>query len=178
MDTLLLAGRIMSATAGVFSVILLAFIARKLISNSAGIVASALLAFAPLHVTVSRYVKEDALLLFFILVAVYLAIYAVKEKKPALLLLAGVICGFSAGVKYTGLISVVIVLAAPLLDKENFKVNLKYAFFAAAFVPIGLLLVSPYIVLDSATFWKDFNYERSHMSVSYTHLTLPTKRIV
>lgn len=165
-STLILSGRIMSASAGCLSVFLTALTGRRLFSNSTGIIASALLAVFPLHVTCSRYVKEDALLVFFILAAVYMVIRAVQSDKPALLLIAGLLAGFSAGVKYSGLVSVMILTAAPFLKSKKFIPDFKYScwtILAIICVPLGLFISSPYILLDYQTFLHDFNSEKDHM---------------
>ncbi|NMC62534.1 MAG: hypothetical protein GYA55_05130, partial [SAR324 cluster bacterium] len=49
-DTAFLAGRVVSCLAGIFSVVLLYYIAKNLYSSGTGLLAAALLAFSPIHV--------------------------------------------------------------------------------------------------------------------------------
>lgn len=151
MDTLILAGRMMSATAGSLSIILTALIANKLFNKHASVIAAFLIAVFPLHVTCSRYLKEDALLVFFILLAVYFVVRSIQEDRPAALLLAGLAAGFSASVKYTGLVSMMILVGAPFLRSESLIPNkhfLKWTIRAIFLLPLGFLLASPYTLLD------------------------------
>ena len=99
-ETLILSGRIMSVMAGTLSVFIVGLISKRLFNSFSGLLASLFLAVFPLHITCSRYVKEDALLTFFIVLAVYTVIRAVQEDRKILILFAGLFAGFSAGVKY------------------------------------------------------------------------------
>ncbi len=173
METLILAGRMMSATAGSLSIILTALIACKLFNKSAGVISAFLIAVFPLHVTCSRYLKEDALLVFFILLAVYFVVRSIQEDRAGGLLLAGLAAGFSASVKYTGIVSVMILVGAPFLRSETLIPNkhfLKWTVRAIFILPLGFLLASPYTLLDLGKFLQDFNYERSHMATGHDGL--------
>ncbi|NDC39794.1 MAG: phospholipid carrier-dependent glycosyltransferase, partial [Proteobacteria bacterium] len=88
-ETAFLAGRVVSATAGTLSVGLVYLIGRRLYGSFAGFTAALLLAVFPLHVTCSRYLKEDALLVFFFLTCIALTLKAAQEKRQWLLYLAG-----------------------------------------------------------------------------------------
>ena len=170
-DTLVFAGRTASALAGTLSVYFVYVIGRRLYSPFVGIVSSALLAVFPLHVTCSRYVKEDALLVFFTLASIVALLKAVQENRKSFLLLAGLLAGASASVKYSGLLSVAVVIAAPWLRSKRLKPDWGYAgwtTFALILIPVGFVLCSPYTVLDYPTFLKDFQHEQNHMSRGHT----------
>ncbi len=162
-----LAGRSVSALAGTLSVFFACLIGRRAFHKSAGLLGGLFFAFAPLHVASSRYLKEDSLLLFFSLIVVWLVLVAVQDTKPRRLLLAGLLAGFSASVKYSGLLNVGIVLSAPWLRSGSVVPAfefVKWAFAGAVLSIPGFLLCTPYAVLDSEKFLSDFNYERKHMS--------------
>ncbi|MBN8550007.1 MAG: glycosyltransferase family 39 protein [Deltaproteobacteria bacterium] len=166
-----LAGRTVSALAGCGSLLLLYCIGARLYSRSTGLLAAAILAVLPLHVTCSRYLKEDSLLLFFILACFLAVLKAVQEDKKMFLLLAGVLAGLSASTKYSGLLTSAIVMMAPWLRSKSFKPDWGYAKItvaALALVPLAFLGGSPYVVLDYPKFISDFNYERSHMLRGHT----------
>ena len=165
-DSLLFSGRVVSATAGTLSVALCGLIAFTIWGRLAGLLAALFLSFAPLHVTVSRYVKEDALLTFFVLLSVYLLVQAVRKDKPWLLLIAGFVAGLSAGVKYTGAVTGSLILLSPWLKSGNIKPDIRYLKFAIRamfFVPLGFLISTPYALLDLDTFLRGFSYEKNHM---------------
>lgn len=165
-QSLILSGRMMSATAGTFSVLMIFLIARRLYSVWVGLFASLFLAVMPLHVTCSRYVKEDALLTFAILLAVWAVVKAVHEDRIRWLLAAAFFAGVSASIKYSGMLSLMIILGAPWLKSGRLTPDwrfLRWTLLAVVVMPAGMLLCSPYIILDNATFLKDFEHERAHM---------------
>lgn len=182
---LIFSGRVGSALAGSFSVLFTALIGKHVFSKKVGLISGLILSLLPLHVTCSRYVKEDALLTFFVLISIYFLIRAVKEDKAKLLLVSGFFGGVAASTKYTGILTFVIILSAPFLryaytssDKIRsirtlFAFNVKYfkwTVCALFFLLLGFVLCSPYTVLDSKTFLKDFAHEQNHMNKGHSIL--------
>lgn len=170
-DTAFLAGRIVSATAGTLSVYFLFVIGRRLYSSATGLIAALLLAVFPLHVTCSRYMKEDALLLCVVLAAIVIMLKAVYEDRPRLLLWAGFVAGISASAKYSGLLTIGIVAGAPWLRSRSILPDwnyFRYATFGVLLAPLGFVMCTPYSVLSFAKFSKDFNSERNHMIRGHT----------
>lgn len=172
-ETGFLAGRLVSTTAGILSIYLVYQIGRRTLSAQAGALGAAMLAVFPLHVTCSRYLKEDSLLTFFALLTVLVVVWAVSEGKKSLLLLAGVIAGCATSTKYTGFLMIAAVGFAPWLSSQNWKPDPKWiipTFLAILCMPIGFLLLSPYAYLNSTKFIHDFNHERGHMMKGHTIL--------
>lgn len=170
-ETAFFAGRLVSAVAGVFSVYFTFLIGRRLYGRWAGLTASLLLAVFPLHVTSSRYLKEDSLLLFCILACTLAMIKAVQDRKGAFLLLSGLFAGLALSTKYSGLLAVVIVASAPWFRSRSWLPDREYllwTIFGLGFVPVGFVLGTPYSVLDSAKFIKDFKSEKRHMLRGHT----------
>lgn len=170
-ETLIFSGRLVSLTAGVLSIYLVYCIGARLFDRFAGLLAAAFLAVSPLHVTSSRYVKEDSLLVFFILLTLLTVLKAVQEDRRWFLLLAGFLGGCSAGVKYSGLLSGCIIVAAPWLRSKRLipdKAYLYWTLGALAIFPLGFLACTPYSVLDSQKFLHDFRLERNHMHRGHT----------
>ncbi|NLF25414.1 MAG: phospholipid carrier-dependent glycosyltransferase, partial [Deltaproteobacteria bacterium] len=169
--SLVLAGRAVSALAGTFSILLVYCIGRRIFSSGSGLLGAAVLAAAPLHVTCSRYLKEDALLTVMVLGTVLLVLKAVQEERKWLLWAAGLVAGFAAGTKYPGVLCFAILAGAPWLKSGTLSPNRKwlvYTFIAILMLPLGFLISTPYSILDYQTFVRDFMYEKWHMSKGHT----------
>lgn len=170
-DTAFLAGRLVSATAGILSIGLTYAIASRLYSRAVGGMAASLLAVFPLHVTCSRYLKEDALLTFVVLSCVYVTLVSVQSGRKGLLLIAGVLAGATAGTKYSGILMAVVPLSAPWIVARSIKPDfrwLPWAVAAAVVAPLGFLATTPYALLNYAKFIKDFQSESRHMQTGHT----------
>jgi len=170
-DTGFLAGRCVSATAGTISLGLTYVIGARLSSRLTGLMAALLLAFLPLHVTCSRYLKEDALLTCMALATILSVVLAVKSERPRFLLLAGLFAGFTAGSKYSGILIVGVVGAAPWIASRTIFPDKRYimpAILGCLIAPIGFLMCTPYAVLNQAKFINDFSAESRHMEHGHT----------
>jgi Dolichyl-phosphate-mannose-protein mannosyltransferase len=181
-------GRLTSSILGAGSILLIFLIASFLYGNLVGVTAAALFTVAPLHVTCSRYLKEDAAMLFFVLLASYFSIKAIfAGKAKTFLPLTGIAAGFAVSVKYSGLLSLFIVLAPLVIALSNKIVSktspslIKDSKLAShsiqelivsttiglLFIPLIFILVTPYSVLDYPTFIKDFSAEGNHMRTGH-----------
>jgi hypothetical protein len=161
-----LSGRVVSALAGTASVLLVYFIGSRLYSRFVGIVASLLLALFPLHITSSRYMKEDALMVMFFLVAVLVTLVAIQKSRPWMLVFAGIAAGFCVGTKYTGLLAGFVVFSAPWLASRGLKPSRLFvmpALCGLLCIPMIFFLTTPFAVLDFEHFAKGFMSERKHM---------------
>jgi hypothetical protein len=170
-DTAFFAGRLVSAAAGIGSIALTYVIGRRLFSRQTGGLAALLLAVFPLHVTCSRYLKEDSLLTFVVLSCVLVTIIAVQSQRRALLLIAGILAGCTAGTKYSGILMVVVPASAPWFASRSIKPDSRWLVWAALAVviaPLGFLMTTPYSWLNSAKFIKDFTSESQHMQNGHT----------
>ncbi|MBL7662336.1 glycosyltransferase family 39 protein [bacterium] len=149
----LLSGRIVNVITGSLSIYLIYCIGRRLSSSFTGVLAALFLAFSPLHVTNSRYMKEDALFVFFTLACVLAVLKAIQAGKLRYLYFAGFLAGVSFGAKYTGLVTIACVLAVPWLKSERltFKPDLtllKHSLAATLLMPVGFLATMPYVFLS------------------------------
>lgn len=170
-ETAFLAGRLVSAIAGLGSIALTYQIGKRLFSQETGGVAAVLLAVFPLHVTCSRYLKEDSLLTFVVLACVLVTIVAVQTQRKSLLLVAGLLAGCTAGAKYSGILMVVVPASAPWFASRSIKPDLRWIPWSIAAVliaPLGFIATTPYAVLNSAKFIKDFSAESRHMQTGHT----------
>jgi hypothetical protein len=170
-DSAFLAGRIVSLTAGICSIILTYLIGKRLYTARTGGMAALFLAVFPLHVTCSRYLKEDSLLTFTILACVFVTIVSVQSNRRWLLVLAGVLAGCAAGTKYSGILMVVVPASAPWIASRRIIPDIRWIPWAMAAVliaPIGFLATTPYAMLNSAKFINDFRAESRHMENGHT----------
>ncbi len=170
-DTAFLAGRLVSACAGVVSIALTYQIGKRLFSRETGGLAACLLAVFPLHVTCSRYLKEDALLTFIVLSCVLTTIIAVQRNRRWALLLAGLLAGCTAGTKYSGILMVIVPAAAPWLVSRSWRPDRSWIAWACAAVmiaPLGFLITTPYALLNATKFITDFRAESRHMQTGHT----------
>jgi hypothetical protein len=170
-DTAFFAGRLVSALAGIFSIALTYQIGKRLFSRETGGLAACLLAVFPLHVTCSRYLKEDALLTFVVLSCVLTTVIAVRSNRRWALLIAGLLAGCTAGTKYSGILMVVVPASAPWLASRSWKPDTRWipwALVAVMIAPLGFLMTTPYAVLNSAKFLTDFRAESRHMQTGHT----------
>lgn len=166
-----IAGRIVSASAGTVAVLCTYLIGRRLYQPFVGVFAAALLAVFPLHVTSSRYLKEDSLLLAIVLLCIVVLLKAVQENRPRLLYLAGFIAGCAASTKYSGLLTAGIVMLAPWLRSRRLDPDIRFlktSCLALLMVPVGFLVCSPYALLNYQKFISDFDSERRHMIRGHT----------
>lgn len=159
---ILFSGRLVNAFCGSFSILILFLIGRNLYGKFSGALAAFLLAISPLHVTNSRYMKEDALFLTFVLICAYFVIRVINEKKIYFLYLASFFAGIAFGAKYTGSVTIIMVLAVPWLvrDRLTIKPNLyflKHTIFSLILLPVGLFLTLPYAIGDYEAFTDIIN---------------------
>ena len=166
-----LAGRCVSALAGTSSIYLLYRFATRLFNQRVGLLSALVLAGLPLHVTCSRYMKEDALLVCFFLACAVALLKGVQEDRKGYVYLGGLLGGVCASSKYTGLLSVFLVLCVPWLRSMRFAPDRKYfvtTFFALCLFPIGFALCTPYSIFNMGKFLTDFGSERKHMLKGHT----------
>ncbi len=162
-------GRLVSILANTLSVLLVYKLGRLLFNNKAiSIIAASLVAFSPLMITSARYLKEDSLLTFFVLLASYLAAKASIHRNSKLLLLAGLCVGFAAGSKYSGILAIVVLFVFPLVYRRLTPM----IFLACLLVPIGFLVTTPYSVINKKQFVNDFNKEKKHMSKGHHQMKI------
>jgi hypothetical protein len=175
-----LAGRLVSAVAGTLSIALTFEIGRRLFSRNVGLLSAALLAVFPLHITCSRYLKEDALLTFCVLSCVLVTIVAVQSNRRWVLLIAGLLAGVTAGTKYSGILLAIVPASAPWLASRTWKPDRRWIAWAIAAVviaPLGFFATTPYALLDHTKFLKDFAAESRHMQTGHTNTIDPWSQL-
>ena len=161
-----LCGRVVSALSGSLSCALVYYIGRVLAGRWMGIGAGLLLAVNPLLVTCSRYMKEDALLVFWILLVVLFSLRASSRGVRQLWFAASCV-GFATGSKYSGVLSALIpayAIVALLSPQERRRALRPMQILGFIGVAIGsFLLTTPYSLLDLSGFLEGVRHEGQHL---------------
>lgn len=157
----LLAGRVVNVILGTATIPLVYCLARRVTTPWAALFAASLVAVSPLHITNSRYMKEDVLFLFFVLLCCLSALKAVQERRPIFLYLAGALAGIAFGSKYTGVVSVVIVACVPWLFRRKFSLIPNWRWLAReplalVMMPAFFLLTLPFALGNARAVWIMF----------------------
>ena len=135
--------------------------------NRPAIVASFALALSALHVANSRFTTVDVPSLFFATLALVHSLKTLRKLPKGRfrdLWLAALFAGLAASCKYYGAIGALAVGGAALLGGCRSGATRAKRVLAAAAITIGAFLAtSPYIVLDFATFAREFGLLQSHV---------------
>ncbi|MCC6953844.1 MAG: glycosyltransferase family 39 protein [Deltaproteobacteria bacterium] len=169
-------GRIVSAFLGSVSIILVYAIGSKAFSRMSGAFAAALLAFLPLHVTCSRYMKEDIIFSTFGLLSLVFVLNYLRSARSRDLLIASFIGGISMGSKYTGVLSSLFIALAPVLLLGGQAFSKRTVLLLAkcgAFFALAFLLCSPFSILNFDKFAHDFVAEGSHVVRGHGGISIP-----
>ncbi len=134
--------RLPSALLGVASVYLVYLIGVILFSEIVGLISAAFLAVTLNHIYISRVGMQEAYVIFFMLLASYLFLKALKNDKY--LIRTGAVLGFAFLTKYNAFILVPIFLAYLALYKRDYFLNKKLWLGAL----IAFLIFSPVIIYN------------------------------
>lgn len=138
--------RLPSALLGIASVYLIYLIGVYLYSVSTGLISAALLGATLNSVYISRTGMQESYVIFFLLLASYLFLRALKDDR--FLIWIGVAIGLGAEAKYTSLIAIPIILTYLFLFRRDYfcsagrRIKLWYVSF------IFLLIFSPSLIYN------------------------------
>jgi dolichyl-phosphate-mannose-protein mannosyltransferase len=161
------AGRALGAVSGTASVLLVHQLAARVTDSRSAIAAAVFLAAAPLAVRDAHYVKHDVFATMTVLAA-YLALVRVWPAPRAGgptrrdVLIAGAACGVAFSTHYY-----CVFLALPLLwviiqawRHEGWTLVARNAVLAGAAAAALFLLLSPFLVVEPQTAWRDITANR------------------
>jgi hypothetical protein len=137
--------RAVVATFGVANIVLLYFATSRLVGPVAALVAAAMLAVSPLDIRTSHEVRPDILLEGLGIVALLLFPRQRTWKDDAA---CGLLIGFAAAIKFTGLLLVPMYLAHRLLGER--RRDLVGMMLAGAVTVAVLVACTPYALLNAA----------------------------
>ena len=84
-----------------------------------------------------------------------------ESGRPRDLIAAGALIGLAAGAKYPAAV-LIVPLGFLALRRNGPRAGLRSASLGCGFAAAAFLLTTPFALLDPATFWRDFSFERLH----------------
>jgi Dolichyl-phosphate-mannose-protein mannosyltransferase len=167
--------RLISAGFGLAGAAVVARTGGLISSRSTGLAAAVLFLAAPVHFAMSREGLADVPMTFFVAAALYYAARIVTDEEPGmrLYLLAGGMVGLAAGMKYHGALAGLSVASAQVYRELSRPGRLSVAralvdpklLTAGATSLLVFLIVTPFAVLDYATFQADLAFQFNHQRV-------------
>lgn len=149
-----LAGRTLVAVFGLASVYATARLAGAAVSPAAALLAAALLAASPLHVESSHYLTTDVPAMFWIVLALLVALTRTSTSGWAV---SGAAAGLAAATKYPAGMVLLMPVGVSLYERRWSSLAAVLAAFALAFT-----VTSPFVWLDFSTFLSDLRAQRAH----------------
>jgi hypothetical protein len=161
--------RAFSAFWGTLSILVVYKLAKTYFDRKVALASSFLFAFAYLHVRDSHFGVTDIPLTFFILCSVFFILKSYQEKNTKNYLIAGLLSGLTASIKYNGFLLIVpmgLVHTINVFDKKESITKLFFderilLFFSA--ITFTFLLGTPYAYLEFNKFINHFLFEMSHL---------------
>ncbi|WP_017304982.1 ArnT family glycosyltransferase [Spirulina subsalsa] len=154
-----LSGRLLTAVFGIAIIVLVYWIGHKLFNPSVGLIGAAFIAFSPLYVYLSKLIRMDIQMTFFILLSLWFCLKTLEDTGWLNYILAGAFLGLAITTKYPAILFTVSILLAhfishPKSRKSSFKIVIS-AFSCVA----GVFVSSPFLFLDIERAWHDVIYE-------------------
>ncbi len=146
-----IAGRAVSAVAGVLTLLLIYLVGRRLGTVETGLAAAAFLAIAPLHVMNSHFLTADVTMVLLLLSAFYFFLATLEGGKTGAHLASGLMLGFAVATKYNAACLIPLWVARDLvLHKSPLKPKLAGYLAMAA----GFAAGEPYAIIHPQAFLK------------------------
>lgn len=141
----LLAGRAISAVAGIFTTFLCFLLGRRLSGNAVGLVAAALYALSPIAVLHERMVLQDGPMSTLALAAVLVGWSAIEGESLPLACAAAFLGALAVQIKVPAVAILVLPLLFTLVTRGNLAVKSRYAIVAAVgpVLSYTVLMVGP-----------------------------------
>lgn len=153
-------GRVISATAGTLTVLVVYFLGKTAYNKRTGILAALFLAVAFLHVRDSHYAVNDALLTLLVTLSLLGSILIVQHGRKRDYILAAVAAGLAFATKYTAIFTVVTLTLAHFLSPgiqftSLSKLKIKNLIGSGVLVGLAAILGSPYFLLKPGKVYSD-----------------------
>ncbi len=152
-ETLLLAGRTVSCIAGVATIGMTYLLGSEVWNRRSGAIAALLLAVLPLHVTCSRYMKEDVLMTLFLVGSTWCLARFERTNRFRDLFAAAVFVGVSIASKYTGLVALAPLGAVTLLHSIRGERSDRLRILLAGAGAVGISIIV-FFILAPYSWWR------------------------
>ncbi len=153
-------GRPVSAIFGILLIPLTYKISKLLFNERIGLLSALMIAVNFPLVLHSHYLTTDSTLFFFMLLTLYYSMKYYKKMNGTSLILACISCGISIGTKYTGFVTIILILGVLFIKMLKKKISFgKFIFFSwisVSLVLLFFLITNPFIVFDFDIFKKHF----------------------
>ena len=158
--------RILSAGAGVATILMLYRASARLFNRRAALVAALFIALAFLHVRDSHFGVTDIPMTFMLVVAFFFIVKMDGIGDTRSVLIAGAAAGLSTATKYNAMFVVLPGVFALLTDHagRRWPERLRRAGMFVGAMAIAFLVVCPFPVLDSEQFFGDFFFNARHLA--------------
>jgi len=170
--------RVLAATLGTLTVLVVFSIARRLASKRAAVIASIFLSLAFLHVRDSHFGVTDVPMVFFIMASTLYIMRASDTGRLRDYVLAGLLGGAAASTKYAGFLMVAPMLAAHVKSVQQtggrfyrMILDRRPTVFIAA-MAVTFLAGTPYAALRFSKFTADLASEMSHLDAGHLGVIL------
>jgi YYY domain-containing protein len=152
-DTLVLAGRVLSALAGILTVYALFRLGSRLHGRRTGLLAAAFLALCPLHIQCSHFLTTDVTLTLLAVLALIASLDLAERGRAKDAWIAGGLLGLALATKVSAAPLAAPILVA-ILHVRGRRAMLARAVQAVAGAAVAFLAGQPYAVLSFAEFWR------------------------
>jgi len=149
-----LSARIVILTFDVMSVFLVYLIGQHLFNRKVGLVAAALLAVVPIHVEVSRVIRPDIQMTFFVLLVFWFCLKIIDRQTYRNYILAGVALGLALMSKYPGAVALSLIMGTHFIVtyKDLFNIrNHSKLIISGVGCLLGMFIAAP-------TFFSNLHY--------------------
>ena len=160
--------RALSALCGV-ALVWVAYRIGRAISSDArvGLLSALLLAVSPSVLRDSRWMSADAMVTLAATASVLASVNVLSTGRAKDYLLASLLTGLTASLKYNGALVGVSIGAAAMLRDGRRALRNPWLYAAPLLALAAFLLTSPYAVLDFQQFWRDFTSEHTHYATGH-----------
>ncbi len=162
MPTAFLVGRVVSVLFATGTVVLIYLIGRRLYSRGVGMLAGLLLAINFTHVRISHFVTPDAIMTFFVTLAVLLNYRILRYGRLRDYVLGGIAVGLAATTKYNAGMTLILLPVAHLLREDRPGLLDRRLAAGIACCCAAFLAGSPYTFLDLPGFLNGLAFEMRH----------------
>jgi 4-amino-4-deoxy-L-arabinose transferase-like glycosyltransferase len=162
-------GRLLTATFGSLSVVVVYLIGRQIRSRRLGLLASALLGANFLHIVHSHYATFDISLGFWVSLTLLFSLLVADRESAKWYLMAGLCAGFAGSTKYNGAVVIVIPLLAHVLVTpwgEWGWLNGRLTLVLGAFL-LGLFAGNPFALSNLPQFLNDLSTVLHHYGTEH-----------